>query len=255
MEALSANIRTRLTEAGFPSDYLAPVYRCSVCRDTGRVGEPVKEYCDCFRKAYQRLLQREIGLSDNDRECFDHFDLSLFSDETLPGEAYSQRTLMEMLRDDCRDWADRFPDNRCRDLLLTGQSGLGKTFLLRAMARRLIERDVNVLMISAYRMIETLRKSYFENDEGAAELLEVPVLMIDDLGSEPLMQNVTIEQLFNLINERQNRGLSTVISTNLDLAKFRERYTERIASRLTDSRRCMVMTLKGRDIRTGGSRG
>ena len=68
-----------------------------------------------------------------------------------------------------------------------------------------------------------------------------------------LMQNVTIEQLFNLLNERQNSGLSTVISTNLDLAKLRERYTERIASRITDTRRCMVMTLKGKDIRTGGN--
>ena len=78
------------------------------------------------------------------------------------------------------------------------------------------------------------------------------VLMIDDLGSEPLMQNVTVEQLFNLLNERQNRNLATVISTNLDMAKFRERYTERIASRLRDSRCCKVLNLLGRDIRIGG---
>ena len=66
--------------------------------------------------------------------------------------------------------------------------------------------------------------------------MNAEVLMIDDLGSEPLMQNVTVEQLFNLLNERQNKGLSTVISTNLEMSKFRERYTERIASRLRDSR-------------------
>ena len=83
--------------------------------------------------------------------------------------------------------------------------------------------------------------------------MEVPVLMLDDLGSEPMMQNVTIEQLFNLINERQNRNLATVISTNLDMAKFRERYSERIASRLRDSR-CTILSLLGKDIRIEESR-
>jgi len=64
---------------------------------------------------------------------------------------------------------------------------------------------------------------------------------------------VTVEQLFNLLNERQNRGLSTVISTNLEMSKFRERYTERIASRLRDNRSCKVISLLGKDIRTGGN--
>ena len=102
---------------------------------------------------------------------------------------------------------------------------------------------------SEYRMIEILRKSYFDQDEGSSDLLDTQVLMIDDLGSEPLMQNVTVEQLFNLLNERQNKGLSTVVSTNLNLVEFRDRYTERIASRLTDARYCMVLSLLGKDIR------
>ena len=75
------------------------------------------------------------------------------------------------------------------------------------------------------------------------------MLMVDDLGSEPLMQNITVEQLFHLINERQRRGLSTVISTNLTLKELRERYTERIASRLNDPKNCEIIILEGRDLR------
>ena len=74
--------------------------------------------------------------------------------------------------------------------------------------------------------------------------------MIDDLGSEPLMQNVTVEQLFNLLNERLNRGLSTVISTNLTMEELQSRYTERIASRLRDRNNWKVITLEGKDIRS-----
>ena len=253
MEKLNEQIRILLTENGYPADYLAPVYRCPICRDTGRTGNTVKEPCECLKKAYQQKLREKIGLTGSRAETFETFDASVFPDEKISGLDFTQREMMQLYRTVCEKWANEYPESEYRDLLLTGSTGLGKTFLLRAMAERLIERDVNVLIISAYKMLEILRKSYFENDNSASELLDAEVLMIDDLGSEPLMQNVTVEQLFNLLNERQNKGLSTVISTNLEMSKFRERYTERIASRLRDSRSCKVISLLGKDIRTGGS--
>ena len=249
MEQLNAQIREKLREAGFPPDYLAPVCRCPVCMDQGKTGDLIKEPCACFRKAYQRKLREKIGLSGEKTETFETFDLNRFSDEPLPGHPYSQRQLMEVRRKTCEEWADRYPDTECRDLLLTGQSGLGKTFLLHAMAERLISRDVNVLLISAYRMLELLRRAYFSGEDADRELRDAEVLMIDDLGSEPMMQNLTVEQLFNLLNERRDRGLSTVISTNLQVAEIQRRYTERIASRLRDRRFCRIMTLEGNDIR------
>ena len=253
MEKLNEQIRVLLTENGYPADYLAPVYHCPLCKDTGRTGETIKEPCECLKKAYQEKLRKKIGLNGMRAETFETFDTSVFPDEKIPGLDFTQREMMQLYRTVCEKWANEYPEAEYRDLLLTGSTGLGKTFLLRAMAERLIERDINVLIISAYKMLEILRKSYFENDDSANELLDAQVLMIDDLGSEPLMQNVTVEQLFNLLNERQNRGLSTVISTNLEMAKFRERYTERIASRLRDSRSCKVISLLGKDIRTGGN--
>ena len=253
MEKLNEQIRVLLTENGYPADYLAPVYHCPLCKDMGRTGETIKEPCECLKKAYQEKLRKKIGLNGMRAETFETFDTSVFPDEKIPGLDFTQREMMQLYRTVCEKWANEYPEAEYRDLLLTGSTGLGKTFLLRAMAERLIERDINVLIISAYKMLEILRKSYFENDDSANELLDAQVLMIDDLGSEPLMQNVTVEQLFNLLNERQNRGLSTVISTNLEMAKFRERYTERIASRLRDSRSCKVISLLGKDIRTGGN--
>ena len=250
MERLNAEIRKKLTAAGFPADYLAPVYRCPACQDTGRTGELIKEPCECLKKAYQQKLRATIGLNGEKRESFETFDLSLFPDEPLPGKNYSQRMLMKKRRDDCMEWADRYPDVQCRNMLLTGKSGLGKTFLLHAVAERLIERNVNVLIISAYKLLELVRKAYFSNEESAGELAEIDVLMIDDLGSEPLMQNVTVEQLFNLLNERLNGGLSTIISTNLTMEELQGRYTERIASRLRDRNHWKVITLEGKDIRS-----
>lgn len=250
MERLSAEIREKLKENGLPEDYLAPVWRCPQCRDTGYTGDPVREQCTCLRKAYREKLRKKIGLGGSGNETFETFDLSLFPEEKLPDRSYSQRDLMKRCREICEEWAGKYPDVESRDLILCGKSGLGKTFLLHAMADRLLRRDIDVLILSAYRLLEILRKAYFSNEDSAEELSGVQVLMIDDLGSEPLMQNVTVEQLFNLINERQNQGLSTVISTNLDMNEFRNRYTERIASRIRDRRYCKVITLEGKDIRT-----
>ena len=251
MEAVSAEIRAALRENGYPEDYLTPVYSCPKCRDTGYVGDRVRGKCECVQKRYQAKLRKAIGLPEDDRETFERYDESVFSGEPLPGSRYSQREVMNRVRDCCEAWADRFPAQSPRDLILSGPSGLGKTFLLHAMAARLIERGTQVLLISAYSFLETARKSYFENDGRLEELIGTEVLMLDDLGSEPLMQNVTIEQLFNLINERQRRNLPTVISTNLNQEELRSRYTERIASRLTDRVNCQYLTLRGKDIRNG----
>ena len=250
MMKLTAEIREKLTAAGFPADYLAPVYRCPMCKDTGKVGELIKEPCECLKKAYQRKLREKIGLVSDRQETFETFNLSAFPDDLLPGRNYSQRQQMDIARDDCQEWANRYPKAESRNLLLTGKSGLGKTFLLHAIAERLIERDVNVLIISAYKMLEIVRKAYFSNEGTADEIADAEVLMIDDLGSEPLMQNVTVEQLFNLLNERQNRRLSTIISTNLTMDEIKNRDTERIASRLRAQDNWKVITLEGKDIRS-----
>ena len=250
MQSLNAEIARKLQKYGFPADYLEPVYRCAKCRDTGYTGELIREPCECLKKAYQQKLRDLIGLGKNADETFETFNAQMIPEILLDAKTETtQRSLTQAARNRCEKWADSYPDVRTRDMLLSGPSGLGKSFLMHAMAHRLIERGFSALTISAFQFIQIARKSFFENEGGLDELIDAPVLMLDDLGSEPLMKNVTIEALFNLINERQNRGLATVISTNLTMKEFTDRYTERIGSRVTDSRYCEYFVLIGKDLR------
>ncbi len=249
MKSLNERITSMLIQAGLGENYLSPVVRCTACGDTGYTGENIKEPCDCLKRAYQEKLSELIGLGQDNRQTFENYNLRMIPDEPAEGSPVSQRQLSRIARDQCEKWADLYPAVQQRDVLITGSSGLGKTFLLHAMAARLIEREKSVLLIDAYTFLQMARKSYFEGETGIDELMEVPVLMLDDLGSEPLLQNVTIEQLFFLINRRQSNGLSTIISTNLTLKELRERYTERIASRLNNPKNCLVLTLAGKDLR------
>ena len=250
MDVMNRRIASLLRQHGFEEDYLDPVFRCRRCQDTGYVGEPVREQCECLKSAFFARFYKRVGLGENAEQSFENFNADLFSPEKLPGKSYSQRELMQANGSICRDYAQRYPAARTMDMLLMGPSGLGKTYLMHAMARVLLQRGHNVLLISAYRFLEAARKAYFT---GRAEeldaLMDADVLMIDDMGSEPLMENITIVQWFNLINERQQRGKGTVISTNLMEDELRRRYTERIASRLLNPLQCRLVQFLGDDVR------
>ena len=255
MALMNQRIAEMLREAGLAADVLEPVYTCAVCKDEGYVYDPSRKMCGCMRQELNRRMLGELGLHANGN-TFERFDESLFSDEIPEGEKLSQRQRALLARKTCLEYADSFPDTAIPNLLLSGKSGLGKTFLLHAIAHRLVERDFMPVYTSAYHLLEVARKAYFENSsDKLAEMMNAPILLIDDLGTEPMMQNITIEQLFNLLNERQMNRRHTVISTNLTMTEFKERYTERIASRLMDESSWRRLVFTGSDVRKKLKRG
>ena len=250
MDVLNRRLGSLLRQHGFAEDFLDPVCQCHVCGDTGYVGEIVRENCECFNQAFYARMYQRMGLSESTQQSFEAFDQNVFSAEKLPGKTYSQRELMTVIRRTCEQYADTYPNIQVKDMLLMGQSGLGKTYLMHAMAKRLIQRGQNVLIISAYKFLETARKAYMSgNTDDLDALMDADVLMVDDMGAEPLMENITIVQWFNLINERQLRGKGTIISTNLMEDELRRRYTERIASRLMNNTQCRLIQFAGEDVR------
>jgi len=239
-------IRRRLKEAGLPENHMDMQYRCDLCRDTGYVGEAPSRFCECFEKRL-RLKQYEDGSMAGVREQnFDTFD------ESRIPEADGQRQQLNLVRRACEDYADTFPNSRFLNILLTGAGGLGKTFLLNCIFERVIARGHSAVRITAFRMHEAMRRQHFANgpeDMGFDQLVAAPLLLIDDLGSEPMMRNITVEYLFTLLNERMAARRHTVIATNLSPLQLQERYGERVASRLLDRSRTAAMMLKGKDLR------
>ncbi len=250
MDVLNRRVESLLVHSGFDKTFLDPVCRCPVCGDTGYVGEIVRENCECFNQAFYARMYQRMGLSESSAQSFETFDLNVFSPEKLPGKPYSQRDLMGRIREYCEGYAANYPKVSVKDMLLMGQSGLGKTYLMHAMAKALIRRGVNVLIVSAYKFLDIARKAYMSGNSADLDaLMEAEVLMIDDMGAEPLMENITIVQWFNLINERQLQGRGTIISTNLMEDELRRRYTERIASRLMNHTGCKLIQFAGDDVR------
>ena len=135
---------------------------------------------------------------------------------------------------------------------MMGESGLGKTYLLNCILNRLIARGFAPIKVTGYRLYEAMRGAHFGDAEKRAEfdqLIGCEALFIDDLGSEPVVQNVTREYLFSLLNERLIQGRHTVIATNLKPDNLLSVYGERVFSRLIDGMNVTVITLGGRDLR------
>ncbi len=244
--ANNAEIRCRLKALGMEEDYLEMRYRCPICRDTGYVGDAPARFCDCF-EARLRTLQHEDGsMAGVDEQNFAAFNLNRFP------EADGQRAQMARARELCEAYANEFPDSKCRNLLLKCAGGAGKTFLLNCIYARVTDRGQSAVRVTAFKLFEAMRKQHVGSDElfdGFTSLLEAPLLLIDDLGTEPMMRNITVEYLFTLLNERMANKRHTVIATNLTPLQLQERYGERVASRLLDRSQTLPLLLRGKDLR------
>lgn len=236
-----------LRAAGHTPEELEPKYGCPICKDTGFVGTPIHEYCSCIKVALMRRLYDEASIGD---ETFEHFDLNVFSEEAETPSGRSQRQVMEQYRIYCEKYADAFPEVKKRNLLLVGQSGLGKTYMLNCIAARLLDRGIPVLRITAYKMLDAMRRYHRGQDEdGLDMMMQAEMLIIDDLGTEPMLENITVEYLFTLLNERRANRLPTLIATNYSYRELQARYTERIFSRLVDKSDTEVLRFIGSDVR------
>lgn len=247
-ERRNSQIAALLQQNGFPEDYLSPLYSCPDCQDRGYAGDSSRRLCHCVVARYQTLLQGDAW--SDEQQTFENYDENRIPATPMPGMEVSQRAYTRLLREQCERFADSLPDTQVHNLLLYGNSGLGKTYLLRAIGVRASQRGIPVLSLTANNLLNQIRRHYFSREEEeAAPYLEVPLLLIDDLGTEPLWENITVEQLFALIDHRLNRRLHTVISTNLNLTELKDRYTERIMSRLLDLQYSRKLAFLGRDLR------
>ncbi len=256
LETINQRLRAELARLGFAEDYLQPVYRCPVCRDTGYVGEPIHEQCACLRQRVMNRLYQDENLAGLDRENFAAFDESVFPDEAIAGTGVTQRAYMVRMRDICERFADAFPDVPARGLLLSGKSGLGKTFLMNCVAQRVLERGYTVLRMTAYRLVEVMRRYHWNGQDAQTvdEMRGCDLLLLDDLGAEPMIENVTIESIYHILNERILSEKGTVVSTNLTPGELQSAYTERVASRLLDTRHMRLLRFAGRDVRLSGGK-
>lgn len=241
MQALLREERALLKENNIPPAFLEPVWRCDACQDTGYVtGEDgVKRMCTCLT---QRMLAEQFTQGQvSRRERFETFQEDIFPTPR-------QRKATCKARDICKDYAERFPGNNPPGLLILGQAGLGKSFLLNCVAVRVLERGFSVLSLPAYDYMQAVLAA-LRDRQPMPDFHAPDLLILDDLGAEPMLNNITRENLTNLLDARQRQGLATAFSSNFTREQIINEYGERFAFRLLSPRNTLTLELIGENLR------
>ena len=246
---LSNQKKELLASHGYPGDYLELQYSCPDCRDTGYIGT---QKCHCFQRAIIDLLYTQSNLQEIlEDENFSTCSLDYYSNSHI--DPLTGRSSLESMRTalkTCLEFVDTFSDKFC-NILLYGDTGVGKTFLSHCIAKELIESSYSVIYFTATQLFDVFAENKFgKREEHNGDVLEhiygCDLLIIDDLGTE-LANSFTTSQLFVCLNERILRRKSTIISTNLSLEDVNAVYSERTFSRLSSN--YIMLRLTGDDIR------
>lgn len=237
-----------LTAHGYPADYLEDKPACPLCRDTGWCGDRV---CSCLNEYYARVQLEELSrLLDLGTQSFETFSFDVYSPYPPADQAISPRANMERVYDACRDYAYEF-SSRSGNLLLSGDPGLGKTFLSACIARVVSQRGCSVVYDTASHIFERFEAQKFSRDDAEAEedvarFLRCDLLIVDDLGTE-LTTEFIRSAVYQIVNTRLMTNKKTIISTNLSPAELSRRYGANILSRIEGSYR--ILPFFGDDIR------
>lgn len=253
ISSLKAEKKQLLLQSGFSEDYLDMTYKCPLCKDTGYTS--VNEKCSCFRKRISALLYSDSNLENVlARENFNHFSFDCYNDtETDPLLHLTPRQNIQNVVSKAQQFINGFGGSVAENLLIYGNAGVGKTFLVNCICKELLDRGHSVLYLSSLELFNLLAKYSFsknstEKEEGLESIVDSELLVIDDLGTE-YTNDFSTSQLFYVINERHLRNKSTIISTNLSFENIKATYNERIFSRLMSFYK--LLKIIGKDIRIG----
>ena len=223
--------RRELVEANFPAGYLDESPLCPHCSDRGYVGS---QMCVCFQELCRQEQVKELTLLAGGGEDFENFRLDYYAAAVDPTIGASPRKVMEKTYLTCKKYAQTF-SLESGNLLFSGGTGLGKTFLSSCIARAVSLGGYSVVYETAGRLFSVLNRVQFEGDEEARREAKrytaCDLLILDDLGTE-MGGQFTTAALYALINDRLLLKKPTVISTNLTSADIEKRYSVQVASRL-----------------------
>ena len=241
--ALQSRRRELIVSLGHPEDFTEVKYSCKECSDTGSVGTKI---CKCLKEI---IIRERIASSAMGRlieiQSFDNFDLSAYEYDKRVYE--KMKTILAIAKNYVRDF-----DKRKDNLLLIGPTGTGKTHISTAIARELIHKGYDVIYDSTQNILsdfeaDRFKSGYGREDNRSDKYLDCTLLIIDDLGTE-FSNQFTLATIYNLLNTRQNKGLATIISTNLSPEELARKYEDRIYSRIIGSG-SRILPFEGKDYR------
>lgn len=238
-----AKLKETYEKFGFkPSSFVAQ-RKCPLCADTGVNNG---KYCKCFEKRYYEILCSTLGIEAVPNVSFSDADFSSIHEK-------GQREYLKKLYSAFERYAEKYPNVNTLNAIVTGGTGVGKSCLMYCVANRLTERGFNVMFVSAVQLNRLMLNYHTslvaERGVYLDDIIDCDMLIVDDLGSEQKIRNVTDEYLLMILNEREMRNKPVFITSNLSEEQLKDAYPERIFSRLANKKTTTIREIIGVDLR------
>ncbi len=204
LEVLNNRKKECLRSIGKPDDYLDNIYTCPKCKDTGYINQ---QRCSCFNKKAIELVYHDSNLKNiTANENFDNFSYKWY-DNTIPNPAngLTPYNNMQQVVSICHSFADNF-DKEFSNLLLFGDTGVGKTFLSNCIAKELLDSAHSVIYLTAIELFKKFEEQDFGNknnkEAGYDYILDCDLLAKELLDSAHSVIYLTAIELFKKFEEQ-----------------------------------------------------
>ncbi|MBN2879602.1 MAG: ATP-binding protein [Clostridia bacterium] len=224
-------------------------YVCKNCKDTGYTGDNEKSFCKCV---VNRITEKSLSSRNiQSGSTFDKFDENIFpDDEKTDSEGRTQRGHILHIKERAVKWCSAFPETNRLQTIFAGATGVGKSFMAGCIANDILKKGYSVVNTTAGGINDAMLKIINDRDSSVMGLFKsCDLLVIDDLGVEPMIKNITIETLYDIIEYRLSNKKHTIFCTNLSLPMIEERYGARVFSRISSTKNTAFMQVQGKDIR------
>ena len=253
LNEIEKEIQNLFKHLNLDSEYLLPKFECTRCEDTGYINDTVR--CSCFTQKIVNITYKQNNMLKLKDENFNTFDIAYFSNKADKEKYQSDKSPLENIEEIkkiSKCFCDNIREPKQKNLLFVGKAGTGKTFMSSCIASEIVNKGYTVLYQTAPLLMDMLLEAKFSSlkdemkKEQYANVFDVDLLIIDDLGTENL-NNMKFTELFNIINTRLLKDKKTIISTNLSLAELASEYDDRVMSRLIGN--YTICRFFGEDIR------
>ncbi|MDQ0157256.1 primosomal protein DnaI [Robertmurraya andreesenii] len=164
-----------------------------------------------------------LKVMDDEKRRSERLIKSMYVPLDITAASFADIDLNDTGRLEAVDKATQFVENYLRDgrqkgLYFYGKFGVGKSFLLGAIANELAKKKVSSMIVYFPELLRELKSSIGDStlNEKIEMIKKQPVLMIDDIGAETMSSWTRDEVLGPILQFRMQEFLPTFFSTNFD---------------------------------------
>lgn len=138
-----------------------------------------------------------------------------------------------------KDYTKKCIENKQENgLIITGNSGVGKTHLAASISNELIRENKLVLIGRLTSLLDMIKETFKNNLKSENELIElfsnVDMVVIDDLGTEKI-SSWALDKLYTIIENRNENKLPIIITTKFDKEGLLHRFIQSDDKELSDA--------------------